>query len=181
MVLLVIDVQKGITDDRLYNFKGFINNLKLLTGKAREQGVEVIYVQHDDGPGTGFSIGDADFEIYDEVAPFSGEKIFYKTVNSSFSNKDLCKYLEDKKEDTVVISGLMTNFCIDATVKSAFDRGYKVIIPKGCNTTSSNDYMDAETTYRYYNEMMWPERFAECIEISEVFDRKCANLKMCIL
>lgn len=43
MVLLVIDVQKGITDDRLYNFNGFINNLKLLTGKAREQGVEVIY------------------------------------------------------------------------------------------------------------------------------------------
>lgn len=110
MVLLVIDVQKGITDDRLYNFGEFLSNLKKLIAKAREQGTEVIYVQHDDGPGSGFSVGDVDFEIYDDIVPLSGEKIFYKTVNSSFSNKDLCKYLEDKKEDTVVISGLMTNF-----------------------------------------------------------------------
>ncbi len=169
MVLLVIDVQKGITDNRLYNFEGFICNLKQLIGQARENGVEVIYVQHDDGPGSGFSVDDVDFEIYDEIAPFPGEKVFYKTVNSSFSSKELCKYLEDKKEDTVIISGLMTNFCIDATVKSAFDRGYKVIIPRGCNSTSDNDYMDAENTYKYYNEMMWPVRFAKCIDIDEVF------------
>ena len=170
MVLLVIDVQKGITDNRLYNFEEFISNLKQLINKAREHGVEVIYVQHDDGPGTGFSVGDDDFEIYDGIAPVPGEKIFYKTVNSSFSNKDLCKYLEDKKEDTVIISGLMTNFCIDATVKSAFDRGYKVVIPKGCNSTISNDYMDAETTYKYYNEMIWPERFAKCIEVNDILN-----------
>ncbi len=170
MVLLVIDVQKGITDERLYNFHEFINNIKDLIAEARIHGVEVIYVQHDDGPGTGFSIGDADFEIYDEVAPLPGEKKYYKSVNSCFSNKDLCKYLEDKKENTVIVSGLMTNYCIDASVKSAFDRGYKVIIPKGCNSTGSNDYMDSETTYKYYNDMMWPGRFAECIGTNEIFE-----------
>lgn len=53
MVLLVIDVQKGITDDRLYDFKDFISNLKELIAQARKHGVEVIYIQHDDGPGTG--------------------------------------------------------------------------------------------------------------------------------
>ena len=74
------------------------------------------------------------------------------------------------EEKTVIISGLMTNFCIDATVKSAFDRGYKVIIPKGCNSTSDNDYMDAETTYKYYNEMMWPGRFEKCIDANEIFN-----------
>ena len=171
MILLVIDVQKGITDDRLYNFEGFIQNLKRLISESRERGIEVIYVQHDDGPGEVLSPGNAGFEIYDEIAPLSSEKIFYKTVNSSFSNRDLCAYLEEKKEDTVIISGIMTNFCIDATVKSAFDRGYKVIIPKGCNSTFANDYMDAETTYRYYNEMMWPKRFAQCISIDELFQK----------
>lgn len=168
MVLLVVDVQKGITDERLYNFQGFVQNLKELITKAREKNVEVIYVQHDDGPGTGFSAGDVDYEIYDEIAPLPGEKIFTKTVNSSFSNKELCKYLEDQKEDTVIVAGLMTNFCIDATIKSAFDRGYKVIVPKGCNSTSTNDYMDAETTYKYYNDMMWPDRFASCVSLDSV-------------
>ena len=66
-----------------------------------------------------------------------------------------------------MVIGLQTNFCIDATVKSAFDRGYKVIIPAGSNSTFDNDYMDAETTYLYYNEMMWPNRFAECVPVEE--------------
>ena len=35
----------------------------------RENDVEVIYVQHDDGPGSGFSAGDEDYEIADQVAP----------------------------------------------------------------------------------------------------------------
>ena len=169
MKLLVVDVQKGITDERLYDFEGFLKNLKHLIAEARWRGVEVIYVQHDDGPGSGFSVGDVDYEIFDEIAPAPGEKIFTKTVNSTFSNKEFCKYLEEQNEDTLIISGIMTNFCIDATVKSAFDRGYKVIIPKGCNSTSANDYMDAETTYKYYNEMMWPKRFASCVSLDEAF------------
>ena len=75
--------------------------------------------------------------------------------------------MEEKKEDTLMIVGLQTNFCIDATVKSAFDRGYKIIIPKGTNSTFDNDYMDKETTYKYYNEMMWPKRFADCVSVEE--------------
>ena len=73
MVLLVIDVQKGITDERLYGFDRFEENLKNLISESRKCGVEVIYVRHDDGPGSGFSKGDADFEIYEGVAPQNGE------------------------------------------------------------------------------------------------------------
>ena len=63
MRLIVIDVQKGITDERLYNFDVFVENTVKLIDVARKNNVEVIYFQHDDGPGTGFSIGDEDFEI----------------------------------------------------------------------------------------------------------------------
>ena len=42
-----------------------------------------------------------------------------------------------------------------------------VIIPEGTNSTFDNEYMDAGTTYRYYNEMMWPKRFAECVSVDE--------------
>ena len=68
---------------------------------------------------------------------------------------------------SMMIVGLQTNFCIDASVKSAFERGYKIIIPKGTNSTFDNDYMDSETTYKYYNEMMWPKRFASCISVED--------------
>ena len=134
---------------------------------ARKNNVEVIYVQHDDGPGTGFSFGDKDFEIADQVALKENEKIFIKTINSCFGNNDLANYLRESREKDLMIVGLQTNFCIDASVKSAFERGYKVIIPKGTNSTFDNDYMDRETTYKYYNDMMWPERFASCISVDD--------------
>ncbi|SFC73438.1 cysteine hydrolase family protein [Butyrivibrio sp. YAB3001] len=167
MKLIVIDVQKGITDERLYDFDGFIRNVTNIIDAARKNKVEVIYVQHDDGPGTGFSFGDKDFEIADQVAPKENEKIFIKTINSCFGNNDLANYLRESKEKDLMIVGLQTNFCIDASVKSAFERGYKVIIPKGTNSTFDNDYMDRETTYKYYNDMMWPERFASCISVDD--------------
>ena len=167
MKLIVIDVQKGITDERLYDFDGFIRNVTNIIDAARKNNVEIIYVQHDDGPGTGFSFGDKDFEIADQVAPKENEKIFIKTINSCFGNNDLANYLRESKEKDLMIVGLQTNFCIDASVKSAFERGYKVIVPKGTNSTFDNDYMDRETTYKYYNDMMWPERFASCISVDD--------------
>ena len=78
MKLLVIDIQKGITDSRLFNFEAFIDDTIRIIKAARDNQIEVIYFQHDDGPGTGFSIGDEDFEIAEQVIPKEGEKIFIK-------------------------------------------------------------------------------------------------------
>ena len=165
MKLLVIDIQKGITDSRLYNFESFIENTTQIIKAARDTHIEVIYFQHDDGPGTVFSIGDEDFEIAVQVTPADREKVFVKNINTCFGNKEFVDYI--KNEDTLMIVGLQTNFCIDATVKSAFERGYKVIIPQGANSTFDNDYMTGEVTYKYYNDMMWPERFATCVSVNE--------------
>ncbi|MBO4679422.1 MAG: isochorismatase family protein, partial [Lachnospiraceae bacterium] len=81
MVLLVIDTQKGIFDDEMYAFEKVRANIKELIDLARANHKRVIFVQHDDGPGSGFSFGDEDFEIYDEFAPLEGEWLFIKTVN----------------------------------------------------------------------------------------------------
>ena len=165
MKLLVIDIQKGITDDRLYNFEQFVENSTRIIKEARSSKAEVIYIQHDDGPNSGFTFGDEDFEISKMVEPLPNEKVFTKKVCSCFSNSELVEYLKDESE--LMIIGLQTNFCIDASVKSAFERGYKVIIPEGTNSTFDNDYMSAETTYNYYNNMMWPGRFASCVTLDE--------------
>ena len=53
MVLLVVDIQKGIVDERLYAFETFVSNIKELIRPAREQGIEVVYVQHAHGQGAG--------------------------------------------------------------------------------------------------------------------------------
>ena len=57
----------------------------------------------------------------------------------------------------MLLLSLSKDYCIDCTVKSAFERGFEVIIPEGTNSTFDNDYMTGETTVRYYNEDVWEE------------------------
>lgn len=76
-------------------------------------------------------------------------------------------YLKQSGEDTLIIIGLQTDFCIDASVKSAFENGYKVIVPQGANSTFDNEYMDKEKSYKYYNEFIWSNRYAQCISVEE--------------
>ncbi len=180
MKVIVVDVQKGITDERLYNYEGFMVRSKRILLAARQSNVEVIYVQHDDGPGSGFSKGDEDFQIAEQLRPMDGEKVFIKEYNSCFSNKKFERYLEDCEENTLILVGLQTNFCMDATIKSAFDRGYRIIVPKGCNSTFDNDYMDRATTYRYYNEYLWPDRFAQCVSVEETINLMLGQRKVAI-
>ncbi|MBQ6797131.1 MAG: isochorismatase family protein [Clostridia bacterium] len=167
MILLVLDAQIWLTNQELYRYEKFVDGTKQIIEAARENNVEVIYVQHDNGPGTGFSKDDAEFEINQEFYPHEGEKRYVKTVSSAFQGTGLKEYLKDKDENTVVIAGLLTNFCMDATIKSAFEMGLRVIVPEGTNTTFDNPYMDKEKTYKYYNEFMWPGRFAECISVED--------------
>ena len=167
MKLIVIDMQKGILEDDLYDRKGVLGNVARIIETARVNNIEVIYVQHDDGPGSGFTFGNKDFEIADEIAPASGEKVFVKTIPSSFSNKEFAAYLEGSGDDTLMIVGLQTDFCIDSTIKSAAERGYRVIVPKGANSTFDNPYMTGEKTCEYFFCEVWPDLFAECVSMDD--------------
>ena len=166
MILLVVDMQKALVDEELYAYETFADKTKRFINAARENGTEVIYIQHDAGPGSGMSAGDEGFEIASQVAPLGGEKVFVKTINSCFGNKSFREYMERQEDKRLIIIGLQTNYCIDATVKSAFERGYEVIIPEGTNSTFDNDYMTGETTVKYYNEDVW-EGVADVLPFEE--------------
>ena len=157
MILLVVDLQKGLVDEELYAFDTFLDRTVRLIDAARENGVEVIFFQHDAGPNSGLTPGKAAFEIIDRASPKPGEKVFVKTINSCFGTGEFREYMERQKDRRLMIVGLQTNYCIDCTVKSAFERGFEVIIPEGTNSTFDNDYMTGETAVRYYNEDVWEE------------------------
>ncbi len=167
MVLMVVDTQKLITNEKLYQFELFESRIKALIAKVRECGVEVIYVRHDDGVGAELTKGREGFEIYDGFAPLDGERIFDKFVNSPFKESGVLAYLKEKGEDTIIAVGLQTDYCMDATVKCGFEHGFRMIVPEYTNSTFDNDFMTAEQTYRYYNEFMWKGRYAECISFEE--------------
>lgn len=168
MVLLVIDTQKLITNNKLYNFDIFVSNIKKLIEVARENGIEVIYVRHDDGKSSDLTKGKKGFEIYDEFKPDVNEQIFDKKVNSAFKDTGLLEYLQTRQDNDVIITGLQTDYCIDASVKCAFEHGFNVFVPANANTTIDNDFMTGEASYFYYNQFMWDGRYAKCISVADL-------------
>lgn len=168
--LLVIDAQELITTEKLYAFDSFIPNVRTLIAEARKKGVEVIYVRHDDGKGQSLSKGNTGFDIYSGFAPEAGERFFDKFVNSPFRDSGLLGYLHKKGVKRLIVTGLQTDYCIDATVKCGFEHGFEMIVPEYCNSTFDNEFMTAEQTCRYYNEFMWKNRYAKCVKMAEALD-----------
>ena len=168
MVLLVVDTQKGCFNEDLYSFETVKKNIKDLIAAARENNVEVIYVQHDDGPGKDLDKATDSYEIYEEFAPKNNERRFEKNVNSAFHPMTgLTEYLQSKGEKDIVTVGVSTDYCMDATIKSGFEKGFNMIVPAYANSTYGNPYFDKETAYKYYNEFMWPKRYAKITTVEK--------------
>ena len=105
-----------------------------------------------------------DYEVVLNNGKF--HKIKVKVV-SAFGNRDFSKYLEETGDNNLIIVGLQTEYCIDATIKSAFEKGYKVYVPLGTNSTFDNNYMKAKKAIKYYNEWIWDGAFAEVISVGD--------------
>ena len=180
MILLVVDTQKGCFNENLYMFETVKENIKQLINIARENNVEVAYVQHDDGPGTDLDKSAENYEIYEEFAPREGEKCFEKNVNSSFHPMTgLTEYLQTKGEKDIIVIGVSTDYCMDATIKSGFEKGFNIFVPEYTNSTYDNPYFDKEAAYRYFNEFMWNKRYAKVISFEQAVQllQSCDNKK----
>lgn len=167
MILLVVDAQSAIVNRRLYQFDLFVSCVAALIRRARESSVEVIFVRHDDGAGATLTKGQPGFEIFEGFQPTADEMIFDKKVNSAFRETGLVEYLRQKGQDTIVVVGLQTDYCMDATIKAGFEHGFRMIVPAHANSAFDHPLMSAEQTYRYYNEFMWNKRYAECIPFED--------------
>lgn len=167
-VLLIVDVQTALIKRHPYNKLKIIDNIKKLITIARDNEIEVVYVRHDVNNGRQLEPENNEWDIYSEVAPNSGEVIYNKRFNSAFYKTGLKQYLDSKDIDTIILVGLQTEYCIDATCKSAFEHGYNVIIAEETNTTFDNEYLSADKLYEFYNFKIWNKRFANVLPVREV-------------
>ena len=169
-ILLVVDVQTSMIQEHPYNEKQVIKNIKYLISRCRNNGIEVIYVRHDDGIGSELERNTDGWQIFNEIAP-QEERIFDKQYNSAFLHTGLKEYLDSKNIKSIILVGLQTEYCIDATCKVAFEYGYNIIIPEETNTTFDNDYLTAKGMYEFYNYKIWNNRFAKVMSIEEIEKR----------
>lgn len=171
MILLVIDTQSLIMTSKLYAFDIVVSNITKLIDCARQQDMEVIYVRHDDGVTEPLTKGKPGFDIYEQFYPRSSELVFDKFVNSPFKETGLLEYLKGRGEQELIVVGLQSDYCINATVLCAFEHGFQVYVPSYANTTEDNAYMSGKQSYQYYNEFLWKDRYATCLSMEEMIEK----------
>ncbi len=165
--LLVIDVQQAMIDDHPARMDEFMLNLKLLIDTAHKSGTEVIYVRHDGGEGDVLAYGTSGWQLEKSLLPRDEERVFDKRFGSAFRETGLNDYLLKREISRLVVCGMQTEYCIDTSVKVAFEFGYDVIIPAGATTTYANPFLSGEKLITYYERMIWNEPLARVVPMEE--------------
>ena len=138
--LLIIDIQKDYFEGGKYplvNPLDAAKNAYVLLQCFREHGGRHIHIQHISlKPDAAFFIkGDSGSDIHDAVAHFEGEPIVYKHYPNSFRETNLLEILKEWGTERIVITGMMTHMCVDATARAAADFGFLVIVAEDACAT----------------------------------------------
>ncbi len=168
--LLVVDMQNALIEEGPYACECVVTNIKRLIELSRKNGIEVIFVQHEEA-GSELERGTAGWRIYHELAPEPNEVVIGKQFNSCFRRTELKAYLERKGIETLIVTGMQTEYCIDTSCKVAFEFGYHLIIPEMTHTTFDNALFKAEDIYKHYNNNIFKDRFGIVESLDRTIDR----------
>lgn len=143
--LLVIDIQKDYFPGGkfpLVNPEEAAKKAYMLLQCFREHGGHHVHIQHISlKPDAAFFIkGDSGSDIHDSVAHFEDEPIVYKHYPNAFRETNLLEMLKAWEVERVVICGMMTHMCVDATARAAADFGFQVIIAEDACATRDLNY-----------------------------------------
>ncbi len=91
------------------------------------------------------------------------EYVIEKYTYDAFSNPLLNQILNEKGVDTLVITGVNTDICIDTTIRRAFTEGYNVLVPRELVATMN---VDGE---KYFLDV-FDKFFGDVVSSNEVFE-----------
>lgn len=139
-VLLVIDIQNFYFEGGRLALAGPVEasrNARALLDRYRARGWPVIHVQHlpegVDAPCP--DSGDAATRIHPDVLPFPGEVVVVKHHANAFRGTGLLDALRERGADRLVICGMQTHMCVEATARAGADLGFAVaVVHDACAT-----------------------------------------------
>ena len=142
--LLVVDMQEYFHSIA----EPIIENIISLTEVCRRKGVNVFYTRHghrnkNDGSMLSRWWGDLIMYGSEEWKLINGlnadpENIIDKSRYNAFHGTDLDQRLKSVSVEDIIITGVMTNCCVETTARSAFDHDYGVfIVADACASAAS--------------------------------------------
>jgi nicotinamidase-related amidase len=146
--------QQGVTHKYDYYFRQVddvvVPNVKRLLEACRSMGIQVIYpriaslvadcrevsLEHK-RLNLMAPAGSKESEILEEIAPQKNEIVLSKGASGVFNSTAIDQILRNLGVDTLIVTGVVTNYCVETAVRDAGDRGYNVIlVSDGCAAMS---------------------------------------------
>ncbi|MHA1606930.1 MAG: cysteine hydrolase family protein [Candidatus Freyarchaeota archaeon] len=149
--VLVVDMLKDFIEEgavlEVPKGREIAPNIKRLIDNARNKGILVVYVcdsHTSDDPE--FAVwpphaveGTEGAEVIDPLKPQKNDVIVKKLKYDGFLGTMLDLVLRSRGINTLIITGVLTNICVLYTAATAAMLGYKVVIPKDCVASISDE------------------------------------------
>lgn len=146
--LIIIDIQ----NDYFPNGKMELNNpekaaanaSKVLEWFRQSNKDNIFHIRHiASSPELGFFLPNTEgSEFHKTVLPLENENIIIKNSANSFLKTDLESKLREKGITKIVVAGMMTHMCIDATVRAAVDLGFETTLIEDACASKDLAYQD---------------------------------------
>src|SRR5450759_3201943 len=148
--LLVIDVQHAIDHPSWgeRNNPRAEGNIAALLAAWRATGRPIYHVRHDSiEPRSHYRPGEPGHECKAEAMPLAGETVIGKRTNSAFIGTGLEATLRGAGVETLIVTGVITNNSVEATVRMAGNLGFETfVVEDACFTFGRKDWAGTPRT-----------------------------------
>ena len=147
--VLVIDMIKDFVTGKFGSPRArqIIPTIRALLEADRRVGYPVVYVCDAHRPGDPelrvwgehAMEGSEGAQIVDELSPQSEDAVFKKHTYSAFFETGLHGFLQDRGIREVILTGVVTNICVQHTAADAHFRGYEITVPEDCTAAVEDE------------------------------------------
>jgi nicotinamidase-related amidase len=149
--IIIVDMQVGLLKgDPKHDLEGVIARINALTSMVRSHGGKAIWIRHC-GTDDDFAPQRPGWEFLPELARDPADIIVPKTLNDAFAGTSLQATLHGIGADRVLVAGWATDFCVDATVRSAVSHDHHVVVVADGHTLADRPHLAAPDVIRHHN------------------------------
>jgi nicotinamidase-related amidase len=161
--LLVLDILNAIFElpVPLHDPDGFVDRVRGLLDRARARRIPIIHFRQLGPEGSVFAAGGRARDFHPRVAPTGDDIVIDKREPDMFVGTSLAALLAERSITEVVICGFASEACVDTTVRSAYAKGFRVVLASGAHTTTANPLLSAEQIVKHHEIVL--ARFARVV------------------
>lgn len=171
--LLIIDLQIGSFSmgKSIHKSEALLQNVQFLISSARMEGIPIFFTIHNGKKGTPIEQGKSGWNLHPDIQLLEENVIIEKDYPDAFQQTNFQEELTKRGVKRIIIAGIQSEVCVDATCRSASSKGYEVILIEDAHSTYDTTILKAPQIINHHNQIQ-SQWFAVIKKAKEAFPYK---------